>query len=110
MHCFATDERCAEYLFELVTPMATNAPECGSTKAWSVAGETRMMICERGPQDQRDGWHGDAPNEIRPCTSGFTPRGCWRRSSRALPAVQLQRQLGICRLENGLDVCCRSYA
>jgi hypothetical protein len=46
-HCFATDERCAEYLFELRHPDGYVCPKCGSTKAWSVAEKPGMMICCR---------------------------------------------------------------
>jgi predicted RNA-binding Zn-ribbon protein involved in translation (DUF1610 family) len=33
-HCFATDERCAEYLFELRHPDGYVCPKCGS---WRMA-------------------------------------------------------------------------
>ena len=47
-HRFATDERCAEYLFELRHPDGYVCPKCGSAKAWSVAEKPGMMICDRG--------------------------------------------------------------
>jgi hypothetical protein len=95
---FATDERCAEYLFELRHPDGYVCPKCGSTKAWSVAEKPGMMICDRGHKISVTA--GTAMHRTKlPLHLWFYAAWLLATLKPGISAVQLQRQLGISRLE-----------
>jgi hypothetical protein len=97
-HRFATDERCAEYLFELRHPDGYVCPKCGSTKAWSVAEKPGMMICDRGHKISVTA--GTAMHRTKlPLHFWFYAAWLLTTLKPGISAVQLQRQLGISRLE-----------
>jgi hypothetical protein len=97
-HRFATDERCAEYLFELRHPDGYVCPKCGSTKAWSVAEKPGMMICDRGHKISVTA--GTAMHRTKlPLHLWFYAAWLLATLKPGISAVQLQRQLGISRLE-----------
>jgi hypothetical protein len=97
-HRFATDERCAEYLFELRHPDGYVCPKCGSTKAWSVAEKPGMMICDRGHKISVTA--GTAMQRTKlPLHLWFYAAWLLATLKPGISAVQLQRQLGISRLE-----------
>jgi hypothetical protein len=95
-HRFATDERCAEYLFELSHPDGYVCPKCGSTKAWSVAEKPGMMICDRGHKISVTA--GTAMHRTKlPLHLWFDAAWLLATLKPGISAVQLQRQLGISR-------------
>ena len=97
-HCFATDERCAEYLFELRHPDGYVCPKCGSTKGWSVAEKPGMMICDRGHKISVTA--GTAMHRTKLALHlWFYAAWLLATLKPGISAVQLQRQLGISRLE-----------
>ena len=97
-HRFATDERCAEYLFELRHPDGYVCPKCGSAKAWSVAERPGMMICDRDHKTSVTA--GTAMHRTKlPLHLWFYAAWLLATLKPGISAVQLQRQLGISRLE-----------
>jgi hypothetical protein len=97
-HRFATDERGAEYLFERRHPDGYVCPTCGRVKAWSVAEKPGMMICDRGHKISVTA--GTAMHRTKlPLHLWFY--AAWRLATLkpGISALQLQRQLGISRLE-----------
>lgn len=97
-HRFATDELCAEYLFERRHPDGDGCPTCGSVKAWSVAEKPGMMICDRGHKISVTA--GTAMHRTTlPLHRWFD--AAWRLATLkpGLSALQWQRQRGNSRLE-----------
>jgi len=95
---FATDEACAEYLFELRYPDGYRCARCGSTTAWSVSEKAGMMICDKGHKISVTA--GTAMHRTKlPLHLWFHAAWLVATLKPGISAVQMQRQLGISRVE-----------
>ncbi len=95
---FATEEACADYLFNLRYPNGYACFKCGSVRAWRVAEKPGMMICENNHKvSVTAGTSLDRTKQS--LTLWFHAAWLVATLKPGISAVQFQRQLGLTRLE-----------
>ncbi len=95
---FRTEKACANYLFSLRYPGGYACPKCGSVKAWQVAEQPGMMICDHGHKVSVTA--GTALHRSKlPLQTWFL--GAWLVATHksGISALSFQNQLGLSRLE-----------
>lgn len=97
-HRFATEEACAEYLFGLRYLDGYVCMKCGSVRAWHVAEKPGMMICENNHKVSVTAGTSLARTK-QPLLLWFHAAWLVATLKPGISALQLQRQLGIKRLE-----------
>jgi len=95
---FATNEACAQYLFEVRYPNGYVCSKCGSTRAWMVAEQPGMAICEN--KHKVSVTAGTALHGTKIALQTWF-LGAWLVATHksGISAVAFQRQLGLSRLE-----------
>ena len=95
---FATEEACADYLFNLRYPNGYACIKCGSTQAWSVKEKLGMMICENNHKVSITAGTSLSGTKQR-LTTWFYAAWLVATLKPGISAAQFQRQLGLTRLE-----------
>ena len=100
---FATEEACAEYLFNLRYPDGYKCSKCGSVRAWPVSEKPGMMICEHNHKVSVTAGTSLAGTK-QPLTLWFHAAWLVATLKPGISAMQFQRQLGLTRLETAWAV------
>lgn len=95
---FATEEACADYLFNLRYPDGYACFKCGSVRAWRVKERVGTMVCENNHKVSVTAGTALARTK-QSLTLWFHAAWLLATLKPGISAVQFQQQLGITRLE-----------
>ena len=99
---FATEERCAHYLFNLRWPAGFLCPRCGCRTGYTLASR-RVIECRNGHQVSLTSGTGMHRSKL-PLTLWFHAAYLVSTLTPGISALQLQKQLGISRYETAFQL------